>query len=209
MLDFPAPIIFAHVPKKLRNNWRWLWLLDSRLAELTAREGEAILMQMRLGWWREQLASHAQARHAPDPLLSYLGNSLAHETLSLYGARLIDTHEALALGERTVPAMAERGMALAECYCALSGDDMSLGVKYAGTLWGLAQPPLHPHAAETLAQRAHETALVQSAYVKEKGHLPHALSLMAMTGAMLARNWPQPMRRRDALRLSLHGLTRF
>ena len=79
-----------------------IFLLDARLAATVRGGREPVLAQIKLAWWREQLAKPADARPAGEPLLAMLA-PLAGEGAAL--GRLVDGWEHL-LGDAPLAAAA-------------------------------------------------------------------------------------------------------
>lgn len=76
-----------------------LFLLDARLAATVRGGREPVLAQIKLAWWREQLAKDAADRPAGEPLLAMLA-PLAAEGAAL--GRMVDGWEQL-LGDSPLP----------------------------------------------------------------------------------------------------------
>lgn len=84
-----------------------IFLLDARLAATVRGGREPVLAQIKLAWWREQLARDAADRPAGEPLLAMLA-PLAAESAAL--GRLVDGWEQL-LGDSPLPSDALEGFA--------------------------------------------------------------------------------------------------
>ena len=89
-----------------RSVWLAAFALDGRIGRMVLGASEPLLGQMRLAWWRDQLALPESARPQGDPLLDLIGTEWAGHERAL--SDLVDGWEAL-LGERPLsePAMQE------------------------------------------------------------------------------------------------------
>jgi 15-cis-phytoene synthase len=65
----------AYAPASSRQALLALFALDARLAGIVRNSHEPMLAQLRLAWWREQLALDPAARPLGDPLLAILGDA--------------------------------------------------------------------------------------------------------------------------------------
>lgn len=61
-----------HAKPELREAWVFLFSLDAQCASIVARGHEPLLKQLRLSWWREEVAKPANLRSASAPLLQAL-----------------------------------------------------------------------------------------------------------------------------------------
>ena len=68
----PERLALAYAPAQMRPLWAGFLALDRRLAD-AAREGrDAIMIQLRLAWWRDRFAQPAAEWPAGEPLLALL-----------------------------------------------------------------------------------------------------------------------------------------
>ena len=65
-------LALAYAPAQARPLWRGLFALDQRLGAVVAAQREPMLAQIKLAWWREQLARPAAARVRGEPVLALL-----------------------------------------------------------------------------------------------------------------------------------------
>lgn len=117
-----------------------IFLLDTRLAATVRGGREPVLAQIKLAWWREQLAKPAGDRPAGEPLLAMLA-PLADEGAAL--GRLVDGWEQL-LGDSPLPPSAleefaaGRGAAFGALARALSLPEAAAAAQRAGRGWAAA-----------------------------------------------------------------------
>ena len=77
----PQRLALAHAYRGQRNQWRAFFSLDHALGRIVAGTSEAILGQMRLAWWRDQLGEPAEMRPSGNPTLSAVSEFWAgHES---------------------------------------------------------------------------------------------------------------------------------
>ena len=65
-------LALAYAPARSRPLWRGLFVLDQRLGAVAAAQREPMLAQIKLAWWREQMAKPATARARGEPVLALL-----------------------------------------------------------------------------------------------------------------------------------------
>jgi len=66
-------LAIAYAPARLRPAWTGLLALDHRLADAARAGRDAIMIQLRLAWWRDRLAEPAAKWPRGEPLLATLG----------------------------------------------------------------------------------------------------------------------------------------
>lgn len=118
-----------------------LFALDLRLADIVRSIREPLLAQMRLAWWRDELAKSPESRPKGEPLLAAIGEVWAGEEKGLRA--LVDGWEEL-LAEPPLPAAAADNFAAgrAAAFAATAriaggaGDDTA--VTLAAKRWALA-----------------------------------------------------------------------
>lgn len=66
-------LALSYTPESHRAKFRALFAFDQRLARIVAGTTEVMLGQMRLAWWREQLAVSPEERPQGDAVLNELG----------------------------------------------------------------------------------------------------------------------------------------
>ena len=69
-------IALAYAKRELREDFHALLALDAALGNALRAAVSPQLPQIRLAWWREQLASEAQAEPAADPVIMAIRNSI-------------------------------------------------------------------------------------------------------------------------------------
>ena len=119
-------LALAYAPAKARPLWRGLFVLDQRLGAVAAAQREPMLAQIKLAWWREQLAKPAAARARGEPVLALLdGQALSSATAGQIAQQRSAVCQALAV-QLGLPGLgqnighAAQGWALAEL-AALTG----------------------------------------------------------------------------------------
>lgn len=95
-LSPPERLAIAYAPRKLRPAWTGLLALDHRLADAARPGREAIMIQLRLAWWRDRLAEPAATWPQGEPLLGLL-TVWDNERAAL--GMLVDGWEAQVVGE--------------------------------------------------------------------------------------------------------------
>ena len=86
MATFPAaatpdllPVVqrfaLAYAPRRSRAAVLALWLLDQRLAGVLQAQGEVMIAQIKLAWWRDRLGESPAQWPAGEPLLALLASS--------------------------------------------------------------------------------------------------------------------------------------
>jgi phytoene synthase len=72
-LPLPNRLALAYSPADIRPAYLCLMALDQRLAQIISQASEPLLAQMRLAWWRDELAKPPEQRPKSDPLLDAIG----------------------------------------------------------------------------------------------------------------------------------------
>ena len=141
-LSPPERLAIAYAPRALRPAWTGLLALDHRLAD-TARPGrDAIMIQLRLAWWRDRLAEPAGCWPRGEPLLAVLA---AWDSERAALTALVDGWEAQVVGE-------DGGVALDRA--------RADAIVTLARMSGLAETAaLHKAAADWVAGRALQTGL--------------------------------------------------
>ena len=141
--DLPPPqrLAVAYTPRPLRARMLALLAFDTQLGRLVAGTSEPMVGQIRLAWWREELAKPISSRALGNPVLEALGGEWTGEDAALIA--LVDGWEQL-LGEVPLPAesihafAAGRGGAFA-AFARLAGEPASADRSAAaGRRWALA-----------------------------------------------------------------------
>ncbi len=66
-------LALAYAPARSRVLWLGLFALDARLGAVVQTAHEPLLAQIKLAWWRDELAKPSAARALGEPLLALLG----------------------------------------------------------------------------------------------------------------------------------------
>ena len=72
-LPIERRLALAYAPARARRLWLGLFALDARLGGVVRGAHEPMLAQIKLAWWRDQLARPLSARAVGEPLLALLG----------------------------------------------------------------------------------------------------------------------------------------
>lgn len=140
-LSPPQRIAVAYTPPPAREPLVALLALDSHLGRLVAGSSEPMLGQIRLAWWREELAKPPEARARGNPELEMVGTWWPSGEEALVG--LVDGWEHL-LGGAPLPAEAIAGFAAGRgggfaAFAGLAGRRRwSSEAALAGRRWALA-----------------------------------------------------------------------
>lgn len=129
-------LALAHAPAFARHATGTLFLLDNRLAGIVRRQGEPVLAQMRLAWWRDTLSAPVSLWPAGEPLLASLREWPEPARL----VAMVDGWEQLLAGSFDRPAIEAFAAGRAEGFRALAeaiGVDPA-GVVPAASTWALA-----------------------------------------------------------------------
>ena len=130
-------LALAYAPRASRPALIGLFALDARLANIVRHSHEAMLAQLRLAWWRENLTANQGAQGAGDPLLALLSDWPGSRTAL---AELADGWEVMTgsapLAASAILALAEaRGKAFAALACSPGEAAAALQL---GRSWALA-----------------------------------------------------------------------
>lgn len=85
-------LALAYAPRRARGPTLALLALDARLAGIVRQQGEPIIAQMKLGWWRERFSQPPSGWPAGEPLLAELATL---GTSAQYLGVMVDGWEAL------------------------------------------------------------------------------------------------------------------
>lgn len=162
-----------------------LLAFDAHLGRLVASVKEPLVGQIRLAWWREELAKPAAARPRGNPELDALGVHWGGEEAAL--VTLVNGWECL-FGAAPLPEgdvgqfAAARGSALAAFARLAGAGDAAADAELAGRRWALAD----------LAERAsdaRERALCKELFAdtRRPAHLPRVLRGAAVLDGLAAR----------------------
>ncbi len=134
-------LALSYAPARSRQPTLVMMLLDQRFAQFVSQAKEPILAQMRLAWWRDELAKHPDARAQGDSVLTAIGALWQGHELAL--SSLVDGWEEL-LAEPPLPETAPENFAVGRALCfaaiaRMAGDgDSANDVLLAGRRWAMA-----------------------------------------------------------------------
>ena len=77
-LSPPQLMAIAYAKRELREAFSLLLEFDNRLMAIAAKGQETLIKQLRLAWWREQLAKDHNDRPKGEPLLARLATCTPH-----------------------------------------------------------------------------------------------------------------------------------
>ncbi|HEX4846837.1 MAG TPA: hypothetical protein VFV30_01725 [Novosphingobium sp.] len=208
-LPIERRLAMAYAPAAARPLTLGLFALDTRLAGIVRQASEPLLGQIRLAWWREQLAADPASTPRGEPLLALLAD---------WGARraalssLVDGWEALLGGDMLLEEGLERfvharGAAAALLAQALEQDGVSAEAEQAGRAWAAAE------LAVRLSDPAERAMALRMAGAADWGRikLPRALRPLAVLHGLARRKKGQgallsgPVDMLVAARLGLTG----
>jgi phytoene synthase len=95
-LSPPERLAIAYAPRGIRPAWTGLLALDHRLADAARPGRDAIMIQLRLAWWRDRLSEPAAGWPHGEPLLGLL---IAWDAERAALGALVDGWEAQVVGE--------------------------------------------------------------------------------------------------------------
>jgi 15-cis-phytoene synthase len=192
-LSPPQHLAAAYARKDLRAAWSLLLEFDNRIMAIALKGQEPVLKQMRLAWWREQLAKAVADRPKGEPLLARLSQVDNAGQVQTAMAKLIDAWEELIVDD------GDAGVGLQKC-ADLRSD--ALFVTYAEWVGSDA-------AAATEAGRAWALASFSGSSPIPARMLPRQLkplNLLVLANAV-ERSGGRFARLRAIFRLYLHALT--
>lgn len=180
-LPLAQRLALTYAPRAVRNDALALLALDARLAGIVRGDGEPIIAQMKLAWWRERLAQDPQDWPLGEPLLALL--KAGRQDVSQLEP-LVDGWEALlakVLDDQVVDSFADGRAALWQTFAAA-----------------------HASRAEAIAQAAREQAMVELAL-----NLGTEAEAEIARDVAKRQTWQKPNLPRALRPLSiLHGLSR-
>lgn len=209
-LPIERRLALSYAPGRARAATLGLFALDATLGNLVRSAREPLLGQMRLAWWREELAKPAAARAQGEPVLALLGQ-VPDFGQSL--ASLVDGWEELLgeapIGQQSLAQFASaRGQACAALADAVGAASHRDAARHCGDEWARAELAMrlsnpHEHAsARALASQASWRPIA----------LPRSLRPLKVLHTLAIRSKgeaPLLGRRRDmiaAIRLGLLGV---
>lgn len=140
-LPLPDRLALAYSPAYIRPAYMCVMALDQRLAQIISQASEPLLAQMRLAWWRDELAKPPGQRPKGDPLLDAIGEIWRGQEAALRS--LVDGWEEL-LNDPPLPASAAENFAQGRAagFAAIArlarADNCEEAVSLAARRWALA-----------------------------------------------------------------------
>lgn len=182
-LPLPRRLALAYAPRRSRDAVLTLWLLDQRLAGILQAQGEVLIAQIKLAWWRDRLGEDPNQWPRGEPLLALLQTGKVPPRSYL---PLVDGWEALLAEDLTAAGVDEFAAGRAACWQALA---LACGC---------------PEAAAAAAVAARETSYFDLAM-----HLASDTEATAARQLAMACKW-RPARLPRALRplAVIHALSR-
>lgn len=160
--DLVFRLALSHAPLEQRPAFYCFFALDQKLGQIVARASEPMLAQLRLAWWRDELAKPAADRPEGNPLLDLIGVAWRDREAAL--SALVDGWEQLLaeppLDAAAMTKFAEGRAAAFEALDTKASDRPSGNVAQAARRWALADLLLHSSDAEerkTLSQLMENT----------------------------------------------------
>lgn len=186
LLDTVAPLqrlSLGYAPEASRTALLAFFALDARFAGIVRNSREPMLAQLRLSWWREQIASSDLTQAGADPLIEAL-QSWPGERGVLSG--LAEGWEALT-GPTPLPAEALDLLAQSRgnAFAALAGSQKHrIDARRMGENWALADIAAH------LSDERERKAALQLASSRnwQQASLPRSLRPLAVLHALAARS---------------------
>ena len=139
-LPIERRLALAYAPARTRELWLGLFVFDQRLGAVVTGQREPVLAQIKLAWWREELAKLAPLRARGEPVLALL-DAWGDHAAGL--APLVDSWEML-LGDTALTAAvaeqiaAQRGAACQALAGQLGHSDAAVQINHAARGWALA-----------------------------------------------------------------------
>ena len=153
--ELPAEqkLAIAHCAPAIRGRLAAFFGLDRRLGRIVANAGEPMLAQMRLAWWRDQLAQPPEQRPGGDAVLDAIGVEWVDPAPLI---ALVDAWEVLVTHEELAPATIQdfaEGRALPLGHLdAGAGEALRRRLQSAGRRWALADAAAHTSSNEERLQ---------------------------------------------------------
>jgi len=136
-LSPPERLAIAYASRPVRALWTGLILLDKRLAHSARESREPIMVQLRLAWWRDQLAKPPAEQPRGEPLLALLA-PWHRESAALIA--LVDGQEAQAVGEDGGAALDRAREAAIVALARLSGVPVTPALAAAALAYAQGEP---------------------------------------------------------------------
>lgn len=178
-LTIERRLALSYAPARSRGLWLGLFAIDARLSGIVRDAREPMLAQIKLAWWRDELAKPAETRRRGEPLLALLepwgdraqGLALLTNTWEpLLGEERLNQHEA---------DIAAEGRAAA---CLALADNLGVspdGIAEAAKGWALtdlapmlAGPASHDWLRVSLPREFRPLQVLFGLAARRKGQLP-------------------------------------
>lgn len=172
----------SYAPVATRPLWIGYFALEQRLAD-AARDGrDAIMIQLRLAWWRDRLGEDVTHWPKGEPLLATLGPwNPARAAL----AALVDGYEALHVGEEGPGALDAARVGVMAALARLSDIADGVAVEQAAREWRGLTPPAG--SAPRLPRAMRPLALLRGMALRGEGGPPFVQFLAALRLGLLGR----------------------
>lgn len=175
-------LALAYAPSRDRPKVLALLALDQRLAGIVRHSHEPMLAQLRLAWWREQLASDGKAWPSGEPLLALLRSwQGGHGVLG----GLVDGWEAM-IGAAPLPPTSFAGLAEARgaAFAAIANNSAAPQALRLGRNWALAD------IAARLSHPQERQAALDLVHAQDwrGARLPRGLRPLAVLHGLAARD---------------------
>ncbi|MGB3752783.1 MAG: hypothetical protein WA954_02680 [Parerythrobacter sp.] len=212
LLELPLAqqLAIVHAPREARAASAAVFAFDARLARFVAQATEPMVAQLRLAWWRDQLALPVTERAKGDVVLDNLSTHLGYHSGML--GKVVDGWEQLVVAEALTSSVVDTFAANRATLFAALQDDRPIEphddeLLRAGRLWALAD------LASVQATPEDRAAIMQIAHaglsqpIRLSRPLRHLHILGELARSSLRRGGaPLVSRRRDALLISRLGL---
>ena len=176
-LDVPERLALNYAPISVRPGFKVFFLLDAQLRRNAELPREPALIQWRLAWWRDALASTDRLGAASHPLLRQVRDSLPMAKDAL--TALVDGWEAVSVGEAASADAAELGTARATVIAWIAGEGN--GVEEAARRWTFVEQ------AERQKGEAERTGLLDNARAIPAVRLARELRPLAVLDGLAKR----------------------
>jgi phytoene synthase len=144
-LSPPERLAIAYAPRSLRPAWTGLLALDHRLADAARPGRDAIMIQLRLAWWRDRFAEPAADWPRGEPLLRLL-TAWDGERAAL--TALVDGWESQVVGEDGGAALEQARIGAILALTRLAGLTQTAALRDAAAAW------VHGHTLQDGLPRA-------------------------------------------------------
>lgn len=205
LLTPPKRLAIAYTGAAERPLFQLLLEFDARLAQIVGRDGEVVIAQMRMAWWRDVISKSPESRPSGEPMVARLneietiGASQGGQAIGAAMSHIIDAWDMLLAQEDwDQAALTGHAEAKARALFPVELDDGKGDASFAGQIWALHD--LHNCFGVNVAASLSALDSVNISPPK-----PRNLSILAMA----ARQQYNGTGALSALRLFLHGLTGY